>query len=88
MQHERCASWTLEYEQTQETDSVSLISGVSVPRSFQAEKPPRASFAAGRCLMSALTRDLHVCRSKDVVNGDRIDLIRDHGMRLEGDRSQ
>ena len=43
-----------------------------------------------RChfLMSALTHDLHVCRSKDVVDGDRIDLIRDHGVRLESDRSQ
>src|ERR671919_2420089 len=42
MQHERCASWTFEYEQTQETIWSLLTSGVSVPRSFQAEKPPRA----------------------------------------------
>jgi len=39
-------------------------------------------------LWSVPTRDPHVCRSKDVVDGDRIDLIRDHGVRLEGDRSQ
>jgi hypothetical protein len=42
----------------------------------------------GRCLMSALTHDLHICRSKGVVDGDRIDMIRNHGVRLEGDRSQ
>jgi hypothetical protein len=34
----------------------------------------------GRCLMSALTHDLHTCRSKDVVDGDWIDMIRDHGV--------
>src|SRR5262245_17860584 len=44
--------------------------------------------AAARYLMSALTHDLHVCRSEDVIDGDRIDMIRDHGLRLEGDRSQ